>query len=315
MEMLSKHRFKSNLFLAPMESCSDVAFRTLCYEQGAALTYIEMIRAYAITKKKKAMLEKLDPSPSIRQGLQLAAVKVNELKKTLLYIKKQREEHNPRFEHIETIDLNLGCPSPGLISEGAGPALLKRTNRVRELFETLKSTWNGPVSAKMRLGMNGKEKKNKVYLHVLEKAEETGLDWITIHPKTVDTGSMEPVDLNVLKECVGHTSVPIIGNGWVIDGDSGEKMLKTGVQGMMIARAAVGDPWVFKRIAHYQQTGRKLQTPTKEEYTAALEQYLKIAGEYKIPEYYREYHKNVFTMKINGTWDHFHTPKTIEKWV
>lgn len=64
-----------------MEAYSDIAIRTLCYEQGAALTYIEMIRAYAITKKKKRMLEKLDPSPSIRQGLQLAAVKINELKK------------------------------------------------------------------------------------------------------------------------------------------------------------------------------------------------------------------------------------------
>lgn len=297
-----------------MEACSDVGIRTLCYEQGAALTYIEMIRAYALTKKKQRFLEKLDPSPNIRQGLQLAAVKVNELKKALVMIKTKQQEQDPRFLNIETIDLNLGCPSPGLISEGAGPALLKRTNRVKELFATLKAHWDGPVSAKMRLGMNQKEKEKKIYLNILNVAEEIGLDWITMHPKTVKDPSIAPVDLHALKECVENTSIPLIGNGLITDENAAQQMMRTGVQGIMIARAAVADPFIFKRIHHFLATGKKLPPSTKEEYEIALKKYLSIATQAKIPQYYIDYHTKMFQVKINNQWDHFHSPKTMEQW-
>ncbi|MDP1694325.1 MAG: tRNA-dihydrouridine synthase family protein [Candidatus Woesearchaeota archaeon] len=314
MSFLQKYKFKSNLFFSPMEACSDVAIRSLCYEQGAALTYIEMIRAYALTKKKQRFLEKLDPSPNIRQGLQLAAVKVNELKKTLVMIKTKQQEQDPRFMHIETIDLNLGCPSPGLISEGGGSALIKRTNRVKELFETLRSTWEGPVSAKMRLGMTQQEKEKKLYLKILNIAEEIGMDWITVHPKTVKDPSRDPIDLRALQECVENTSTPIIGNGLVTDEASAQTMLKTGIKGIMIARAAVADPFIFKRLKYYEETGKKLAQPTKQEYEQAFKRYLELATQAKIPQYYIEYHTRMFQLKINNQWDHFHSPKTMEQW-
>ena len=314
MSFCQKYGFKSNLFLAPMEACSDVAFRTLCYEQGAALTYIEMIRAYAITKKKKKMLEKLDPSPKIRQGLQLAAVKVNELKKTLLYIKKRQEENDPKFLNIETIDLNLGCPSPGIISEGAGPALLKRTARVKELFEVMRSEWNGPVSAKMRLGMNEKEKRNKVYIRALQAAENIGLDWVTVHPKTVDEDSNKPIDIESLRECAESVSIPVIGNGFVTDEASAERMLKTGVRGLMIARAAVGDPYIFKRLDSFVAEGKKISMPPRSDFEDCLQKYLTIAEAANVPEYYVDYHTEVFKKKISGEWRHFHSPKTFDRW-
>ena len=314
MSFCQKYGFKSNLFLAPMEACSDIAFRTLCYEQRAALTYIEMIRAYAITKKKKNMLEKLDPSPKIRQGLQLAAVKVNELKKTLRHIKERQEENDPKFLNIETIDLNLGCPSPGLISEGAGPALLKRTARVKELFEVIKSEWNGPVSAKMRLGMNEKEKRNKVYLRALQAAEHVGLDWVTVHPKTVDEDSNKPIDMEALKECVESVSIPIIGNGFVTSEASAERMLETGVSGMMIARAAVGDPHVFRRINSFVAEGKKISMPARSDFEDCLQKYLTIAEAANVPKYYVDYHTQAFKQKISGEWKHFHSPKTFDRW-
>jgi len=314
MSFLKKYKFKSNLFFSPMEACSDVAIRTLCYEQGAALTYIEMIRAYALTKKKQRFLEKLDPSPNIRQGLQLAAVKVNELKKTLVMIKTKQQEQDPRFMHIETIDLNLGCPSPGLISEGGGPALIKRTNRVKELFETLRSTWEGPVSAKMRLGMTQQEKEKKLYLKILNVAEDIGIDWITIHPKTVKDPSRDPIDLRALQECVENTSTPIIGNGLVTDEVSAQTMLNTGVKGIMIARAAVADPFIFKRINHFIETGKKLAQPTKQDYEQAFKKYFEIATKAKILQYYIDYHARMFQLKLDNKWDHFHSPKTMEQW-
>lgn len=297
-----------------MEACSDVAFRTLCYEQGAALTYIEMIRAYAITKKKKKMLEKLDPSPKIRQGLQLAAVKVSELKKTLVYIKKRQEENDPKFLKIETIDLNLGCPSPGLISEGAGPALLKRTSRIKELFEVMKSEWNGPVSAKMRLGMNEKEKRNKVYLRALQAAENVGIDWVTVHPKTVDEDSNKPIDMEALKECVESVSMPVIGNGFVTDEASVERMLKTGASGLMIARAAVGDPYIFRRINSFIIEGKMVSMPSRSDFENCLQKYLTIAEAASVPRYYVDYHTEAFKQKMSGEWKRFHSPKTFEKW-
>ncbi len=314
MSFLQKYKFKSNLFFSPMEACSDVAIRSLCYEQGAALTYIEMIRAYALTKKKQRFLEKLDPSPNIRQGLQLAAVKVNELKKALVMIKTKQQEQDARFMHIETIDLNLGCPSPGLIQEGGGAALLKRANRVKELFVVLRSEWNGPVSAKIRLGMHPLEKEKKVYLKILNAAEDIGLDWVTVHPKTVKDTSLASIDLDALRECVENTSVPLIGNGLVVDETSAAEVLRTGVQGIMIARAAVADPFIFKRLKYFIETGKKLQPPTQEDYQAALKKYMEIAMKAKIPQYYIDYHTKMFQLKINNQWDHFHSPKTMEQW-
>ena len=273
MSFLQKYKFKSNLFFSPMEACSDVAIRTLCYEQGAALTYIEMIRAYALTKKKQRFLEKLDPSPNIRQGLQLAAVKVNELKKTLVMIKAKQQEQ-----------------------------------------DSLRSTWEGPVSAKMRLGMTQQEKEKKLYLKILNVAEEVGMDWITVHPKTVKDPSRDPIDLRALQECVENTSTPIIGNGLVTDEASAQTMLRTGVKGIMIARAAVADPFIFKRLKYYEETGKKLAQPTKQEYEQAFKRYLELATQAKIPQYYIEYHTRMFQLKINNQWDHFHSPKTMEQW-
>ena len=162
--------------------------------------------------------------------------------------------------------------------------------------------------------MNQMEKEKKLYLKIVNVAEDIGIDWITVHPKTVKDPSRDPIDLRALQECVENTATPIIGNGLVTDEESAKRMLSTGVQGIMIARAAVADPFIFKRLKHYIETGKKLPQPTKQEYEQAFNRYLEVATQAKIPQYYIEYHTRMFQLKINNTWDHFHSPKTMEQW-
>ena len=156
------------LWLSPMESVSDFGFRKLCHDHGASLTFIEMLYADAIVRKNKASLELIDSyDPHIPTGIQLLASKPPILKKAL--------ESIPRFPNLSAVDLNFGCPSLKVIASGNGPALLKRTQRMTELLTLLKKHSPHPCGIKIRLGLNPADKKNKIYLRVIEAANSVGL--------------------------------------------------------------------------------------------------------------------------------------------
>ncbi|NQV91905.1 tRNA-dihydrouridine synthase family protein [Candidatus Woesearchaeota archaeon] len=304
---------KNALWLSPMEGVSDLGFRSLCVKRGADLTFTEMIRADALVRNNKATIELIDTYlKEVPTGLQLLASKPATLEKVLKMISKKREEGDPLYLNISCIDLNFGCPSKDVITKGAGPALLKRDQRMRDLLTTLKKESPVPCGIKMRLGLGVGDKRNKVYLRVIELANELELDWVTVHSKTADQKSFDPIDLDPLREILAISKVPIIGNGFVTDGKSAKHFFDMGCAGVMIARGAIINPWVFEEIKEYLKTGKVSRRD--KDYAAALAEYEYIAIQYNAKDKFLTYHRKTFLDHIKGNFG-YHAPTKNKEWV
>jgi len=297
------------LWLSPMESVSDFGFRKLCYNHGASFTWIEMLYADAVARESNATMQHIDSyEPAIPTGIQLLASKPDVLKKAIDVIKEKMTKTTP-FSNLSAIDLNFGCPSPIVTQKGGGPALLKRTQRMKELLTTLK-TAQMPCGVKIRLGLSKQDKHNKIYLRVLDIANTLGIDYMTVHPKIASDSSQAPVDHAVLQEIIDHATIPIVGNGFVTDGKSAQKLLRMGCSAVMIARAAIGYPWIFEEIAAYLDSGSLPRKRTQEEYMTAWKTYEATAKKYGTQEKFYEYHKKIFQMRIKGDLS-YHAPSRI----
>jgi tRNA-dihydrouridine synthase len=168
---LGGHVIASPFLLAPLEGVSDVGFRRLCFEQGAALTFTEMIRARGLAKHNKATFDLIDTfDAAVPTGIQLMTTGASELLDALSVVEELSKTTHPHWQNITAVDLNFGCPSKDIIQIGAGPAMLKRRSRIEAIFNALaawKTTTTLPiksVSAKIRLGLNQGEQDHKVFL-------------------------------------------------------------------------------------------------------------------------------------------------------
>lgn len=257
---LGRLSLKSLSVLSPLEGVSDVGFRSLCYSLGAAFTWTEMIRTEAIVKNNKATLDLIDTfDAQTPTGLQLLAKNPSVLHKALLkMVELSRTDEFKHFENISAIDINLGCPSPDVIREGAGPALLKRRSRLKEIFTVLSQFRDsncmpniGAVGCKIRLGLNYGEQKQKVYLHVIDAANEAGLNFVTVHGRNAQQRSRDKPTWEAIGECKRAAEMPIIGNGNIGSMTDAIDMIdRTSCDGVMIARAAIYNPWVFSRFVN-----------------------------------------------------------------
>ncbi len=246
------------LWLAPLEGVSDCAFRTLCYRHGADLTFTEMIRVDSLVKNNKSSLALLDLKNDTPTGIQLLAVKPELL--------KQFVKHFPSYA-IDPVcfNLNLGCPSPEVIVQGGGAALVKRTKRVAELVKILK-TLEYPVSVKIRLGLNSYEKEKKVYLQLLK---EVDADAFIIHARHARQNSSEAADWSVFEECL-HTGKHIIPNGDIAERKDIDYFKKLGIKEVMIGRAALRNPSVFQYLKGKEKVSLDV---LKKEYMALTQKY------------------------------------------
>lgn len=221
------------LLLAPLEGVSDCAFRTLCFNHGADVTFTEMIRVDSLVRKNKATLALHDLKNQTPTIVQLLAIKPE--------ITRKFVDMRLEFGGIPLgYNLNLGCPSPEVIRQGGGAALTKRIARVAELVNILKIA-GLPVSVKIRLGLNEYEKKSKVYLHLIK---EVDADAFIVHARHARQQSSEPADWSVFEDCL-KTGKNIIPNGDIAQGKDIEFFQKKGFSQVMIGRAAVVNPSVF----------------------------------------------------------------------
>lgn len=297
------------LWLSPMESVSDLGFRKLCYDNGASLTFIQMLYADAILRNNKATIEHIDSyDPKIPTGIQLLVSNPKILSKTLDLIKKNINENNLRFSNISVIDLNFGCPSPVVINSGNGPAIFRRTERMKELLNILKKNSPVPCGIKIRLGLNKYDKDHKVYLRVIEIANSIGLDYVTVHSKLAIDSSKDEIDFKALQEITDHATVHIIGNGFVVDGESAKKFFDLGCSAVMIARAAIWNPWIFNEINDYLNSGKI--SKIKKDYAKAWHDYENIANKYGTKKKFYDYHKKIFTLRSKGDLG-YHAPSRI----
>jgi len=283
---LGKLVLQSKALLSPLEGVSDVGFRKLCYENGAGITWTEMLRCDALLKKNKATLDLIDThDPSTLTGIQLLAKSADELLGALNVIEKLAQSSHPHFQNIVAVDLNFGCPSSEVIREGAGPTLLKRRKRIGEIFGAL-TQWRdnnnlnnsiriGAVGAKIRLGLNQKEQiDHKVYMKVLEAACEFKLDYLVVHGRNAQQRSSEPAtyeEIGAIKRqalALGDANIKIIANGDVCSKAKADAVMKlTGCDGVMIARHAILNPWVFRSFIEEGQEGgqeAKLAAPSSQ---------------------------------------------------
>jgi tRNA-dihydrouridine synthase B len=332
---LGKLALKSCYLLSPLEGVSCVGFRQLCHRNGAGLTFTEMVRSQGILRNNVATLELIDTyDPETPTGLQLLAKSAKELASTLERLGSLSEQPTyAHFKNICAVDINLGCPSPDIIREGAGPALLKRKKLLSEMFTVL-SEWRNTqqklpnvhaVGCKIRLGLNEKEQGHKVYISVAEIVKAAGLDWLTVHARHANQRSSDLPTWPAIAEVVNavkstdgvSSSIKIIGNGNVTSREAAAQMHGiSNCNGFMIARAAIRNPWVFEHFNNEIDASAAERWPTASEVRAAMKEYSDIASKYNTKPKFVKFHEENFKrlLKAAETGDTnqpFRSPKTI----
>jgi tRNA-dihydrouridine synthase B len=292
---------KNQFLLAPMEAVSDVGFRSLCHSLGASLTYTEMVRGASFLRENKATLDLVDTfDPQTPTGIQFLVKGPQESELVLKrFFELRKQPAYAHFKNITAIDLNFGCPSPENIRIGAGPALVKRTQRMSEIFKTMHDVVKAhdetiAISAKIRLGLNASEKQQRVAFRLLEPAN-AHLDFLTVHPKHAGETGRDPADWQTLAAMREQCTIPVIGNGGALDAEAARRMLReTKVAGVMLARGAIQNPWIFRALS---DTGPEVAS--KEEMRQAFSNYTAIAQRFKTKQKYLEFHEQNFARLLD----------------
>lgn len=248
---------KNNVVLAPMAGVCNSAFRKIIKEMGCSLVFAEMISDKGLIYNNEKTVNMLYFEECERP---IAQQIFGSDKDTFVKAAKMVEE----IMHPDIIDINMGCPVPKVaIRAQAGSALLKNTDKIREIVEAVVSSVNVPVTVKIRSGWDS----NSINaVEVAKICEEAGASAITVHGRTRSQGYSGNVDLDIIKKVKEAVSIPVIGNGDITDIDSAKKMLSyTGCDAIMIGRGVLGNPWLMKEIITYLDTGEKISKPTYED--------------------------------------------------
>jgi nifR3 family TIM-barrel protein len=260
------------LLLAPMEDVSDPPFRALCKEQGADVVYTEFISSEGLIRDAAKSVQKLDIYDKERPvGIQIFGANLDSMLKTVEIV----ERSNPDF-----IDINFGCPVKKVVSKGAGAGILKDIPLMVKLSEAMVRHTKLPITVKTRLGWDD----DSIFIEeVAERLQDVGIQAIAIHGRTraqmyKGEAVWEPI-ANVKNN--PRMTIPVFGNG---DVNSPEKALlmrdKYGLDGAMIGRASIGNPWFFADVKHYFKTGEHLPSPSILERVATAKRHLQMAIEW-----------------------------------
>lgn len=262
---------KKRAVLAPMAGVADRAFREVCVSYGAAYVTSEMVSSKGITMSDRKSRRLLMLSDEERP----AAVQIfGDNPEIMAESAKECLEFKP-----QSIDINMGCPAPKIAGNGGGSALLKNPALAGEIIKAVSSAVNVPVTVKIRSGWDF-DSINAVEMAKI--AEENGAAAITVHGRTRAQMYAPPVDLSVIAEVKKNVSIPVIGNGDIVDGTSAAKMLEeTNCDAVMVGRGALGRPWVFAQIEAYLKHGVILPEPPVSERMLCMLKHVKLICEYK----------------------------------
>ena len=244
----------NKVVLAPMAGISNSAYRRICKEMGCGLVYAEMVSDKAVFFKNNKTLDMLKMKEEERPiAQQIFGSDKESFVEAAKYI---YENMKP-----DIIDINMGCPVPKVsVRAQAGASLLKNPDKIKEIVTAVVKAVPIPVTVKIRSGWD----QNSINaVEVAKVIESAGASAITIHGRTRSQGYSGSVDLDIIKQVKESVSIPVIGNGDIVDIESAKKMLEyTGVDAIMIGRAALGNPWIFKEINEYLENGIIIPKPT-----------------------------------------------------
>lgn len=261
------------LLLAPMEDVSDPPFRALCKAQGADVVYTEFISSEGLIRDARKSVQKLDIYDEERPvGIQIFGAVEESMRKSAELV----EAAGP-----EILDINYGCPVKKVVCKMAGAGILQDIDQMVRLTKIIVESTSLPVTVKTRLGWDDK---TKYIVEVAERLQDIGIKAISIHGRTRKQMYKGEADWELIGEIKNNPRmhIPVFGNG---DVNSPEKAVEMknryGVDGIMIGRASIGYPWIFREIKHFMKTGELLASPTVDERVDAATQHLRHAVEWK----------------------------------
>ena len=257
--------------LAPMAGVTDLPFRLLCKEQGAGLLCMEMVSAKGIMYNNKNTKFLLTIDERERPvSLQLFGSDAD-----IISEQAKRIEELP----FDILDINMGCPVPKIVNNGDGSALMKNPLLAGEIIEKTARAIQKPVTVKIRKGFDEEHINAVEMAHI---AQESGAAAIAVHGRTKEQYYSGKADWEIIRKVKEAVKIPVIGNGDVLTPQDAIDMRKqTGCDGVMIGRGAQGNPWIFKQILHYEQTGELLEKPSPQEVTEMILRHAKMQMEFK----------------------------------
>ncbi len=262
---------ENGLVLGPMAGVTDLPYRLLCKEQGCGMMVTEMVSAKAILYKNK----KTEILMEMRPEEGPVAVQLFGSDPDILGGIGAQVAEGP----CACIDLNMGCPVPKIVNNGEGSALMREPKKVEAILSSMVKQIKKPVTVKIRKGFDASHV-NAV--EIAKIAESCGVAAVAVHGRTREQYYAGKADWEIIRQVKEAVKIPVIGNGDVCTPQDAERIVEeTGCDGIMIARGARGNPWIFSRILHYMRTGELLPAPALEEIKAEIFRHGKLLTEHK----------------------------------
>ena len=242
-----------NVVLAPLAGITNLPFRLICRQEGASLAYTEMVSVNGLVREGVKTLALLKSSPRDRPlGIQLFGDKPADLAEAARMIEG----------YGDLLDINMGCPVRKVVGTGAGSALLQEPLKIAAIVRAVRAATTLPLTIKIRSGWHCGD---NVFLEVGRIAEAEGCDAVTLHPRSRTLMFSGQADWTQLKDLKAALSIPVLGSGDLFTPDDCLRMLEeTGCDGIMIARGALGNPWIFKQVQELEQSCRYTPVSTAE---------------------------------------------------